>query len=175
MNATDTRYTIETQVINDVEVTVYGGHTVKSYSLAGHHTSWRKRAGARTTYAELTCVCHLAAEAIAYPGEQSWISYGEDGWVERLEAVALAHVENVTANGFMVRPAKGDRSRWADRTRTDRAGLFIKMQEAGLRYSEVMGHIEDVEAGHIVTAEDGTRFELAQDRAPYARERLPIR
>lgn len=164
-----------TATINNVSVTVYSDpRFVTAYALPGHVTGWLRREGARTTYAELTCTCHLTAEPIAPEGEGTWISLGSDGWIDRLNALALAHVENVTRNGYMVRPARGDRSRWADRTRVDEMGLREAMQRAGLRYSELLDHIADVKAGRIVTAEDGTRFELAADRSPYTREPLPL-
>lgn len=36
------------------------------------------------------------------------------------------------------------------------------MEVHGLRYSELAEHVKDVDAGHTVTAEDGTAFTLAQ-------------
>jgi hypothetical protein len=35
------------------------------------------------------------------------------------------------------------------------------MERAGLRYSELMAHIADVDAGYVVTAENGTTFTLS--------------
>jgi hypothetical protein len=173
-----TEYTQETVKINGVDVTVYGGtkQPVLTYALPGHVTGWSKRNGARTTYAELTCTCRLTGEkwAVEDGHDNTWISYGEEGWVDRLNTRALAHIENITANGFMIRPAGGDRSRHADRRRVNLHDLRDEMQRAGLHYSELQAHLEDIVAGHHVTAEDGTRFEIASDRSPYTREPLPI-
>lgn len=163
-------YTETTVTINGIDVKVFGGakRPIPTYSLPGHVTGWLKRGGARTTYAELTCTCHLTAEAVAVSDghAETWISYGSEGWVERINALALAHVENVTANGFFVRAAGGDRSRRADRTRTNLAGL----RDAGLDAET----IERIIAGEVVYTEDGTRYEVSCDRARFALEPLPI-
>lgn len=167
MNATE--FTQTTETINGAEVTVYRGRAVLAYAVAGHFTGWQKRNGARVTYAELTCTCHLTGEAVSPEGEGRWISYGEDGWADRLNALALAHVTNVTANAFMIRPAKGDRSRWADRHRVNLLGILEAMAEAG-----VADQAAAVVAGRAVTAPNGVRFELARDRSSHYGERLPI-
>jgi hypothetical protein len=173
---TDTAHTQTIETINGVSVTIYGGtaRPILAYALPGHVTGWMKRNGARTTYAELTCTCHLTAELHRPEGEGRWTSYGEGDWIGELNRQARAHVENVTANAFWIRPAKGDRTRKADRTRVNRQGLFEAMQRHGLRYSELQAHIADVIAGMVVTAEDGTRFEIARDRGPYCVDPLPI-
>lgn len=36
----------------------------------------------------------------------------------------------------------------------------IQMQISGFRYSELTGHIEDLNDGHLLTAEDGREFRL---------------
>lgn len=172
-------YTETVETINGVEVTVYGGtkRPIPTYALAGHVTGWRKRSGASTTYAEVTCTCNLVGEAVAYPANaegKTWISYGEEGWIERLNAVALAHVENVTANGFMVRPAQGDRSRWADRTRYNRYGVILTLAESGVAPERIESAIEEIIAGNVFLAPNGNRFEIARDRQTWTREPLPI-
>lgn len=180
MNTTVADYTETIEIINGVGVKVYGGskRPVRTLALTGHVTGWTKRNGARTTYAELTCTCHLVAELHHPEGQGTWITYGEDGWIDRLNELAVSHVENVTANAFMIRPAKGDQDRKADRRRVNQDELFQEMQVHGLRYSELMGHLEDLKAGHVLHAEDGTRFEIARDRVAYVgdtKQGLPIR
>lgn len=51
----------------------------------------------------------------------------------------------------------------ARRTAMDAAQtLWELMQRAGLRYSELMGHCEDLAAGAWLTAEDGTAFRVVR-------------
>lgn len=179
--AATTDYTETTIKVNGIKVTLYAGtaRPIPTYALAGHVTGWLKRNGARTTYAELTCTCRLTAEGYEYPaaeGQNTWISLGEDGWIDRLNAAALAHIENVTAHGIMVRPAKGDRSRRSDRTRTDVAGMIRQAVAAGAGSPDGVAEIvSEVLAGRVAYAPDGTRFELASDRSPHAMETLPVR
>lgn len=174
-------YTSTTVKVNDVEVTLYGGtaRPIPTYALPGHVTGWTRRNGARTTYAELTCTCRLTGETYEVPaaeGQNTWISYGEDGWIDRLNAAALAHVENVTAHGIMVRPAKGDRTRKSDRTRTDVAGMIRAAVAAGAGSPDGVAEIVgEVLAGRVAYAPDGTRFELAADRQLQSREPLRVR
>jgi hypothetical protein len=169
-------YTETTETVNGVEVTVYGGtaRPIPTFALPGHVTGWRKRSGASVTYAEPTCTCNRVGEAVSLPGEKGWIAYGEEGWIDRLNAANRAHVENVTAHGFMVRPAGGDRSRWADRTRYDRYGVILTLAENGVAPERIESAIEEIVSGGVFMAPTGARFELARDRAPYTREPLPI-
>jgi hypothetical protein len=151
-------------------LTVYGGTARPVVSFAfdvkpNHVTGWSKRNGARTTYAELTCTCRLTGESIAVEDghAETWISYGSEGWIERLNRRTAEHVLNVIARPYWIRPARGDRSRWGDRTRVDEIGLRNAMQEHGLRYSELSGHVADLRSGlGPLVADDGTRFELAR-------------
>lgn len=169
MNTTVADYTETVEIINGAEVKIYAGakRPIPTYALEGHVTGWNKRNGVTTWYAELTCTCSLTAELHHPEGEDTWISYGEEGWIDRINALVLAHVENVTANAFMVRPAKGDRTRVADRRRVDTDGLFQSMQEHGFRYSELWSHLEDLKKGHVLHADDGTRYEICRDRVAY--------
>lgn len=99
---TTTDYTQNVVTINGVEVTVYGGtkRPVKTYATEGHVTGWMKRAGARTTYAELTCTCRLVGETNFPHGKGNWLTYGEFGWAEALDALALAHIKNTIRKGY---------------------------------------------------------------------------
>lgn len=178
---TNPDYTETVEIVNGVEVAIYGGRMrpVPTYALPGHVTGWRKRAGARTTYAEPTCTCHRTGEAVALPPNaegETWISYGSEGWRDRLNAANRAHVEKVTTHGFMVRPVGGDRSRWADRIRYDRYGVILTLAESGVAPDRIEAAIEEIVAGGVFMAPNGSRFEVAADRSPYAMhaERLPI-
>lgn len=172
-------YTETVEIVNGVEVRVFGGakRPVPTYALPGHVTGWRKRGGARVTYAEPTCTCNRTAEAVALPANdkgETWIAYGSEGWLDRLNAANRAHVENVTANGYMVRPVGGDRSRWADRTRYDRFGVILTLAESGVAAERIEAAIEEINAGKVFLAPNGTRFEIAADRSPYTTDPLPI-
>lgn len=42
-----------------------------------------------------------------------------------------------------------------------RNSITEAMQRAGLRYSELTGHLEDMRAGHVLTADNGRQFRYA--------------
>lgn len=60
-------------------------------------------------------------------------------------------------------------------TRLTRHEMFDDMQRHHLRYSELAAHIQDVNAGYAVSAEDGTTFTLAEKAAEATAETDPAR